>query len=139
MLLGLTLTLVLVLAYKMILPWLAAMLGDFVYTLILFITPAVLYITIRQLVVHHWQYRLPFLSIILLGVLSTLMAGIGIGLIDFIVLKNQLTLFGPVSNEPMTIPLLQFLVGYITWYGLLGMISTLIIYGILWLQLNRRR
>jgi hypothetical protein len=136
---GLLLTLLLVAGYKVALPFIASVVGGFVYTLILIITPAVLYITIRKLVVNVWSYRLPFTSIMLLGILSTLMAGIGIGLIDFIVLNNHLPVFGDLSDEPMSISFWAFIASYISWYLLIGMVTTPLIYGVLWFQLNRKR
>lgn len=136
---GFIVTILLIVWYKIMLPYLAAYAGDFVYTLILLITPAVLYITLRKLLVNHWKYRLPFIPVLITVMIATILAGIGIGIVDYIVLLNRLTLFGEIPEEPFDMSLWLFLQGYLTWYFWMGIVTTPVLYGVLWLQLRRKR
>ncbi|MES2778381.1 MAG: hypothetical protein V4651_00655 [Bacteroidota bacterium] len=127
-----------VVAYKFLLQFVVASLGDWLYTLILLITPVVLFIMVGQLQATVWKQQVSFLRILAFCLSVSIAAGLGIGMVDYIVLKYGLTLFGTDRPHKVDFELFSFLMSYASWYVIIGLVSSTLIWSVLYIQKRRR-
>lgn len=127
-----------VVVYKCLLQFVAAYLGYWLYTLILLITPVVLFMVAGRLQATVWKQYTPFLRIVFFCLSVSIAAGLCIGLVDYMVLKYRLTLFGTAILTELDSDFISFEMNYLSWYAIIGLVSGIVIWGIFYLQLRMR-
>lgn len=127
-----------VVGYKCLLQFVVEYCGYWPYTLILLITPVVLFIMVAKLQATVWKRQTPFLRILFFCISVSVAAGLCIGLVDYIVLKYQLKLFGTAILEEIHSGFLSFEMNYLTWYAAIGFISSIVIWGVVYIQMRLR-
>lgn len=136
---GLVKTLLAIAVYRLLVEQIETTWKYRLFTLILIITPIMLYLTMKKLVAMHWNYQLKFFNILITGVLFTVAAGTGIATLDYLILVFKVPGFESAHAEYFQTPFLKFLFIYLTWYGTIGVLATPVVYLVLWWQLRNSR
>lgn len=129
---------VIVALYKFLLQFVVEQWGYWLYTLILLITPIVLFIMVGRLQATVWKQHTPFLRTLFFCMSVSIGAGLCIGSIDYIVLKYQSPIFGKTILHEVDQHFFYYLKSYASWYALIGLVSAVIIWGIFYIQLRLR-
>ncbi|MES2560423.1 MAG: hypothetical protein V4590_11815 [Bacteroidota bacterium] len=128
-----------VVAYKCMLQFVVPYLGYWLYTLILLITPVVLFMMVSRLQSTTWKQQLPFLSVLFCCLSVSISAGLCIGMVDYIVLKYRLTLFGTDVMEELQTSFAAFMWSYVSWYAVIGVVSGVVVWCVLYLKKSKQK
>lgn len=128
-----------ILVYRMVVQHFVPEYRDRLFTVILLITPLVLYFTLSRLLVMHWNYRLSFALVMMAGMFSVLVTGAGIAILDYLILRFDIPVLNHQEGKVFTGPFIRFLLAYLIWYALLGLVSTPVVYLLLYFKLKKHR
>lgn len=123
--------------YKILVANLAGEAKEKLFTLILLITPTILYFTLRELVIKHWGYKLSLKRTLLVSLVSCLISGTCVAILDYCILMFDFSIFGLNNLPKVSISFWSFLLPYLLWYFGIGLITAPCIYLLLRWQLNK--
>lgn len=136
---GIIKVLLTILVYRLLVEQLESNWKYRLFTLILIVTPIVLYLTMKKLVATQWNYQVKFIRMLSIGIIFTLVAGFGIATLDYLILVFKVPGFHTSNPKGFQIGFVRFVLNYLTWYALIGTISSPIVYLVIKWQLRNTR
>ena len=105
--------------------------------LLILIIPVVLYFAFKEMMIKHWDYKLPVLPVIITGVLI-----VAISAALLTLLHGGLKYYNapPEDREYFTLKwLFAYMIGYVKWYLIFALGAIPLAYGVLWWQTRSRK
>lgn len=127
---------VLTILYSKILQWTKGEQIVYLIYLTALIVPIVLYLALREMTRNHWNYRLPILQAIIVGLSITIISATLLTMINFGLTYWQAD--EELRQKYTGFRLVKYLFSYIKWYLIFAGVSLPLVYGILFWQLKRK-
>lgn len=99
-------------------------------TLSLIVFPVVTYLFLQQITIKHYNGKIKFVPLFLLGIAVHILASLLVSTVLFTTTAMGVDIY----NKPISSNYPQLLVNFLYWYVFFGCVSSLLAIGILWLK-----